>query len=1288
MSGGVFQADVSVSKKKLAKSVLKRSSKYRLSTRHHRRGGLKKHLKAPTYEECQAKHNPSWIRNHICMRECIQFTPAPVDPERPDPHPDDPKCQCGNRKSDHDDRFCQNPDTKAKWKVETHTHTCTTNAFGEIEFIGAAGAGLGLKPRKYVRVDHNIHPNHLMQLLNTQWNLGTPKLLISVTGGARNFHMNTELENVFRKGLIKAALSTGTWIITGGTDVGVMKYVGDAIKDYALVSGITGRSVVAIGVASWGVIEQREKLIAEEGCFPAYYRVDAEDQKGVLLDPNHTHFILADDGTVGEFGVNIKFRARMEREISEQVYRNTNVSLPVVCLMVEGGPNTLATVYEAIMNGTPAVIIAGSGRAADILAFAFQRAPEIERTVKDSAGNYRKEKETMISDSLMVRLADMFREEFGEKELDIQLNRIKEMLMRRHLVTVYELGTGDIDGAILHALLTGNRGSIQDRLQLAQIWNRVDVAKREIFTEDWEWKKGELDDALHYALVNNQTDFVKLFMENGVSLKDYLTVRELTHLYNEVEKNTLLYEQLDKHRGKSSRKFTLIDVGGVIQELTTDTNVPLYLHHKDKFMLPESDFCSPARELFLYAILQNRVEMARMFWEEGKEAIPSALTASKILTSLAAKESHPDHSVAMKSHAASYEELALGVLNECYNDDKDLTALLLVMEQENWGKTTSLSLAKQGDNKNFIAHTGVQNLLTEIWSGKLSYKNNYWLLWACTFLPPLIPCIVNFREDVILKSRKSVDKQSKTHEIAGRQNRGQNGGQNGGQNDTYKDVLELSALQNAEENGAPYANNVDGVDKAENEDPDKYQETADIDITNSGKKLAWWQRFSLFYCAPIIIFRHNVLSYLVFLLLFSYIILANFTPTISIFEMVLIGWVGSLYLEELRQIVQGESNSWHRNFWFWISDYWNMVDIATLVLFAVGVGLRFFDDHLDHARIILALDLAIFYIRILQMFAISKNLGPKLIMIGKMLVDLAFFVAILCVFLIAYGVASQAILYPNSTSFQEVITGVFFKAYFQMDGELFLEDIEGNNGCSDNITLIAAGAPRCPQDSTIGVILLAIYMMLSNVLLLNLLIAMFSYTFSAVQENTDVFWRFQRYDLIKEYFNRPALVPPFIIIAHISFLVRFLIKKFCGRCLRFHTGKLKQRLSKSRAKQLVLWEAMHSNQYIAKEKIRLQSDISEQVRTTGERVEDILGKMEELFAGEKALEDRLNRQEDEMKRTNQALDWIVAFLKDNQLGSKEGPSSLKEVKPREESDFYEFGEEREVPTTLEECTHL
>ena len=43
------------------------------------------------------------------------------------------------------------------------------------------------------------------------------------------------------------------------------------------------------------------------------------------------------------------------------------------------------------------------------------------------------------------------------------------------------------------------------------------------------------------------------------------------------------------------------------------------------------------------------------------------------------------------------------------------------------------------------------------------------------------------------------------------------------------------------------------------------------------------------------------------------------------------------------------------------------------------------------------------------------------------------------VFLLAYGVAQQAILYPNQPASWSVVSGVFFRPYFQVYGELFVE---------------------------------------------------------------------------------------------------------------------------------------------------------------------------------------------------------------------------------------------------------
>ena len=49
----------------------------------------------------------------------------------------------------------------------------------------------------------------LLNLFLERWDMDIPSLLISVTGGAKNFNMKPRLKEEFRRGLMKAAESTG-----------------------------------------------------------------------------------------------------------------------------------------------------------------------------------------------------------------------------------------------------------------------------------------------------------------------------------------------------------------------------------------------------------------------------------------------------------------------------------------------------------------------------------------------------------------------------------------------------------------------------------------------------------------------------------------------------------------------------------------------------------------------------------------------------------------------------------------------------------------------------------------------------------------------------------------------------------------------------------------------------------------------------------------------------------------------------------------------------------------------
>ena len=70
----------------------------------------------------------------------------------------------------------------------------------------------------------------------------------------------------------------------------------------------------------------------------------------------------------------------------------------------------------------------------------------------------------------------------------------------------------------------------------------------------------------------------------------------------------------------------------------------------------------------------------------------------------------------------------------------------------------------------------------------------------------------------------------------------------------------------------------------------------------------------------------------------------------------------------------------------YIQVFWNKLDVIALILFAVGFTLRFIPspECFCAARIVLSIDLTIWFIRSMDLFAALPRLGPKLVMIGEM----------------------------------------------------------------------------------------------------------------------------------------------------------------------------------------------------------------------------------------------------------------------------------------------------------------
>ena len=107
-------------------------------------------------------------------------------------------------------------------------------------------------------------------------------------------------------------------------------------------------------------------------------------------------------------------------------------------------------------------------------------------------------------------------------------------------------------------------------MSLALAWNRVDIARSEIFVYGQEWPEGALEEAMMDALVKNRVDFVKLLLETGVQMTKFLTIPRLEELYNSKQgpANTLRYIVRDvRPHMPRNYSYTLIDIGLVINKL-------------------------------------------------------------------------------------------------------------------------------------------------------------------------------------------------------------------------------------------------------------------------------------------------------------------------------------------------------------------------------------------------------------------------------------------------------------------------------------------------------------------------------------------------------------------------------------------------------------------------------------------------------------------------------------------------------------------------------------------------
>ena len=612
-------------------------------------------------------------------------------------------------------------------KYETFGPMIFTRKDGRLADFGRLTFAVGNRMAQFIRCSDTTSAGTLSHFLEKYWKLRRPDVLISVTGSAASLQLTSQLQRVFDRGLAQAAAMTNAWIFTGGTDSGVMKLVGEAMHKGGLVD------VPVVGIAPWMAIHGKSAL---EGCKGQEVHVGAtRREEGVegRLNPYHTHQILVDAGpATGTWGSEIGLRSRLERTYA------TQKGVPVVLLVVQGGPNTVDMMLASAQLGCPLLVLSDSGGAASAISQFFEGGiEEVSEPAFVALEPKLKELQSLHMDrgACLISFFKLQDEDSQNNMSSAILGSLFRNLMFHQTGEAVHVGARTPNTAVLSGahgkardqllaasaeVLKRYRDQMQRALLLTVKWNQPLFARR-ILSDlpPMHDHSRPIRMMLQHALEYRRVEIVRVLLERpGVEV----AAANMCQLY-------LLEDPYNFFRSDASLSLT-DTLSQNLSEIARDTTSLAYYQKGYKLFkrlvgptlmkvsphlvcAMDSQKVTTCIDLFFWSIFMGDMVLARELWSRVDNPLHCAILAASLLRKLSKVITAGQQD--SEAYAEEIEGWAIGVLDEI--NEQELAHWLLSQRVQEWRLGSLINLALQMELKAFLAHRHCQSLMDLRWRG-------------------------------------------------------------------------------------------------------------------------------------------------------------------------------------------------------------------------------------------------------------------------------------------------------------------------------------------------------------------------------------------------------------------------------------------------------------------------------------------------------------------------------------------------------------------------------------------